>query len=353
MKTLIFASYSGNQQGFTVRNHALEQVAYLDLGFEVNGIAAGTDSDVFLAAANSLSHYKRDGTLIDRMEFPDTAIQYTNVIVVEDTVIASYNGPQKGFTVRNRSLEEIHYVETDFEIKGLAAGVNDDLFLVSSNTLYHYKTTGTFVKKLEAAAGIEYRDITSIGNKVILSHTQLGGPGGFTVMNKDFPMPDQGGFNQGPMPGFNQGPQPGQGGFNQGSQPGQGGFNQGPQPGQGGFNQGPQPGQGGFNQGPMPGQGGFNQGPQSGQGGFNQGPQPGQGGFNQGPMPGQPGGFPQPMIITTNVAINGIVAGVNEDVFCVAGNQIYHYSLAGEELSVKTFDEADISYNSVSTLITY
>ncbi len=298
MKTLIFASYSGNQQGFTVRNHALEQVAYLDLGFEVNGIAAGTDSDVFLAAANSLSHYKRDGTLIDRMEFPDTAIQYTNVIVVEDTVIASYNGPQKGFTVRNRSLEEIHYVETDFEIKGLAAGVNDDLFLVSSNTLYHYKTTGTFVKKLEAAAGIEYRDITSIGNKVILSHTQLGGPGGFTVMNKDFPMPDQGGFNQGPMPGFNQGPQPGQGGFNQGSQPGQGGF-------------------------------------------------------NQGPMPGQPGGFPQPMIITTNVAINGIVAGVNEDVFCVAGNQIYHYSLAGEELSVKTFDEADISYNSVSTLITY
>ncbi|MFK7797921.1 MAG: hypothetical protein AB8E82_10745 [Aureispira sp.] len=275
MKTLIIASYNGEQKGFTVRNHNLEQVDYVDLEFEVNGIAVGTNSDVFLATANKLNHYQQDGTLIKCMEFPDTTIKYTNVIVAEDKIIASYSGSQKGFTVRNRSLEETHCVETDFEIKGLTTGANGDLFLISTTTLYHYKMDGTLVNQSEnVVGGIEYTDVTIVGSKIVIAYAQHGISGGFTVMNKDFPQPNQGGFSQ-----------------------------------------------------PMPGQGGFSQ-----------------------PMPGQ-GGFSQPIVMPTNVAISGIVAGANDDVFFVGGNQIAHYSLAGGKLSVKAFDQADVSYNSVSALV--
>lgn len=78
----VFASYDGSQQGFTVRDLALNQLSYSNLGFDINSIAAGGNDDVYLASANHLYNYSTDGTLIADMNFPISTINYTGVSVV-------------------------------------------------------------------------------------------------------------------------------------------------------------------------------------------------------------------------------------------------------------------------------
>lgn len=183
MKTLIFTSYNGSQQGVTIRSQALTQLSYINLGININGINAGTDSDLFLAAANHIYHYKTDGTLITDMTFPINTINYTDVTLSGDKIIASYNGSQQGFTIRDQALNQITYVQTGFDINGISAGGNDDLFIASANHIYHYKLDGTLITNMAfPVASINYTDVTVSCDKIIASYN--GSQQGFTIRDQ-------------------------------------------------------------------------------------------------------------------------------------------------------------------------
>lgn len=138
----LFAAYNGSQQGFTVRDLNLVQLAAVSLPHNISGIAAGANDDVFLASANHLYNYRTNGTLITDFAWPSTTINYTSVTVFCDRVIAGYNGSQLGFTVRDLGLVQQNAVGTAFNVASVAAGPDDDVYIASTNHLYRYELGG-------------------------------------------------------------------------------------------------------------------------------------------------------------------------------------------------------------------
>ena len=180
MKSLVLASYNGSQQGVTVRDMDLNQLNFIQTGTDINDIAAGTDEDFFIASKNTISHYKIDGTLIHQMVFPDTGINYTSITARGDRVYAAYDGSQQGFTVRDLNLNQLSFTQLGIPINGIAAGMNDDLFLTSKNTIKHYKTDGTLITDMVfPIASINYPSVTTFCDKVYAAYN--GSQLGFTV----------------------------------------------------------------------------------------------------------------------------------------------------------------------------
>lgn len=176
----VFASYNGSQQGFTVRDMGLDQLSFCNTGFNINSIAAGANDDLYLASANHLYHYKADGTLLTDMTFPDERINYTSVTVRGSRVYATYEGSQVGVTIRDLNLNQLSCFNTSFVTNGLAAGANNDLYLTSTNHIYHYDTDGTQIADMAfPISSINYTDVTVIGDKVFASYN--GSQLGFTV----------------------------------------------------------------------------------------------------------------------------------------------------------------------------
>ncbi len=180
MSNNVFASYNGSQVGFTVRTFGLDQQSFSNNGVNANGIAAGPDGDVYIAAANHIYHFKADGTLIRDMAFPDARINYTSVVVKGDRVYASYSGSQKGVTVRDLGLSQLKWFNTGVDANGIAAGPNDDLFIAAANSILHYKTDGTLINRMTfPVASINYTDVSVLGDTVFASYN--GSQKGFTV----------------------------------------------------------------------------------------------------------------------------------------------------------------------------
>jgi hypothetical protein len=176
----VYASYNGSQLGFTIRNLGLDQLSYTNIGKEINSIAAGANNDLYVAAGNQLLHYAQDGTLLKDMTFPDTGINYTSLTVKSDRLYAAYNGSQVGFTVRDLNLNQLAYVPTSFVSSGIAAGSNNDLFLTSSNHIYHMKSDGTLIQDMAfPISSINYTDVSVLGDRVLASYN--GSQQGFTV----------------------------------------------------------------------------------------------------------------------------------------------------------------------------
>lgn len=144
----VYACYQGPQQGVTVRDLTLNQLSFFNTGVNASGIAAGPDNDVYITAGNHIINYKTNGTLIKDMAFPITTINYTDVTVVCDTVYASYNGSQQGFTVRDLNLIQKSFVAIAANIKSIAAGPSKDVYLASANHLLNYKASGALIKDM-------------------------------------------------------------------------------------------------------------------------------------------------------------------------------------------------------------
>ncbi|WDE13538.1 hypothetical protein [Thalassomonas haliotis] len=144
----VFATYEGSQLGVTVRDLDLNQISFFATGIKANGIAAGPNNDLYLAAGNHIYHYNIDGTLIQDMVFPDDSINYTDVSVIGQRVYAAYNGSQEGFTVRDLQLKQLSFTNTGFNINAVAAGPDNTLYLSSGNHLYQYQSNGTLLKNM-------------------------------------------------------------------------------------------------------------------------------------------------------------------------------------------------------------
>ena len=141
----VYACYQGPQQGVTVRDLALNQLSFFNTGVNASGIAAGPDNDVYITAGNHIINYRTNGTLINDMAFPLATINYTDVTVVCDTVYASYNGSQQGFTVRDLNLIQKSFVAIATNIKSIAAGPSKDVYLASANHLLNYAASGVLI----------------------------------------------------------------------------------------------------------------------------------------------------------------------------------------------------------------
>lgn len=176
----VFASYNGPQIGFTVRDFALNQLSFQNIGINANGIAAGPNDDVFLVSANHIYHYNVNGTLITDMAFPIPTINYTGVVVKGDRVYACYQGSQQGVTVRDLALNQLSFFDTGVNASGIAAGPNDDVYITAGNHIINYKTNGTLIKDMVfPIPTINYTDVTVVCNTVYASYN--GSQQGFTV----------------------------------------------------------------------------------------------------------------------------------------------------------------------------
>jgi hypothetical protein len=177
---VVYASYNGSQVGFTVRNFALDQLSFHNIGINANGIAAGPNDDVYLVAANHIYHYGANGQLIKDMTFPIATINYTGVVVKGNRVYACYQGSQQGVTVRDLALNQLSFFNTGVNASGIAAGPNDDVYITAANHIINYKTNGTLIKDMTfPIATINYTDVTILGSKVYASYN--GSQQGFTV----------------------------------------------------------------------------------------------------------------------------------------------------------------------------
>ncbi len=158
----VVASYTGSQQGVTIRDYGLNQITAFGTGVNASGVAAGDGGHVYLSSGNRLYDYLFDGTLITTMTFPDTAINYTDVDYKDGVVYASYKGSQQGVTVRNLGLGQTSFFAVSFDIDSITAGANNDIFLASGNHLYNYTLAGALITDMEFTGdrGILYTGIT-------------------------------------------------------------------------------------------------------------------------------------------------------------------------------------------------
>lgn len=85
---IVAASYGGTQQGFTLRDTALNQFAFYNIGFTATGIALGSESDVYLTAGNRIYRYGLDGALLAQFSWYDSTITYTDIAVDRPAIAA-------------------------------------------------------------------------------------------------------------------------------------------------------------------------------------------------------------------------------------------------------------------------
>jgi hypothetical protein len=180
MSNQVYATYNGSQVGFTVRDLALNQKSFHNIGVDANAVAAGPNDDIYIASANHIYHYGINGTLIKDMTFPDARINYTGVVVKGDRVYASYKGSQQGVTVRDLGLNQLRFFNTGVDASGIAAGPNDDVYITAANHIINYKSDGTLIKDMAfPVSSINYTDVTVVYDTVYASYN--GSQQGFTV----------------------------------------------------------------------------------------------------------------------------------------------------------------------------
>lgn len=84
----VYASYNsvtvGN--GWTVRDEDLNQLNFIPTDFAIDGIAAGSNNDLFLSSGSALYHYTVDGTLLGSFDYGDPALVYSDITVLADSV---------------------------------------------------------------------------------------------------------------------------------------------------------------------------------------------------------------------------------------------------------------------------
>jgi len=140
----IYAAYSGAANGVTARDAStLEQSHFIDADFVVDSLAAGRPGELYLTSGNHIYNLSSSGDLLGSFAF-DGAIDYGGITYADAFIYAAYSGSANGVTVRDSTtLEQSHFIELDFVVNDIVAGINSDLFLTSGNSIYHYSDTGT------------------------------------------------------------------------------------------------------------------------------------------------------------------------------------------------------------------
>jgi hypothetical protein len=145
----IYVSYKGSQLGVSIRNAStLAQTASFATPFSPNAIAVGPSNTLFLASGNHLYKYSTAGVQLMDINFPDAGVNYSGIVVKGNRVYASYNGSQKGVTIRSLNLNQLSFFGLGFSPSGIAAGLNNDVYLSTVDHLYRYTTAGALLKNV-------------------------------------------------------------------------------------------------------------------------------------------------------------------------------------------------------------
>lgn len=145
----LYTAYQGSQIGVTVRDAStLVQSTAFSTSLN-NGIGSNLEDSFFRVTGNTIQHVQSDGTVLANLNFSDAGVNYTNVDVGSGVIYASYNGSQRGVTVRDStSLVQSDFWDPGFDTNGLAAGGNDDLYLTNANTIYRYGAGGNLINSM-------------------------------------------------------------------------------------------------------------------------------------------------------------------------------------------------------------
>jgi len=143
-KNQVYASFNGSQQGVSIRGfNTLTQTSNFATPFSPNAIAVGPNNTLYMVSGNHLYKYTTAGTeLIDEEFTADPGVNYTGITVNGNRVYASYDGSQTGVSVRDLNLVQLSFFVTPFSPTGIDAGINNDLYLSTSEHLYRYSTSG-------------------------------------------------------------------------------------------------------------------------------------------------------------------------------------------------------------------
>ncbi|VAW48808.1 hypothetical protein MNBD_GAMMA04-1641 [hydrothermal vent metagenome] len=183
----IYTVYGGSQNGITVRNaDTLSQINFFDPGFYSSSIVSGNDHNMYLTSGNTIYNYSDTGSFISSFDFPDSAINYHQIAYAGDKIYTAYDGSQNGVTVRDSmSFNQESYFDPGFEINGITAGDNNDMYLTSGNKIYNYSDTGALLGSFTwPSTSITYSDTTFNGEGEIYT-VYDGSQKGVTVRDAD------------------------------------------------------------------------------------------------------------------------------------------------------------------------
>jgi hypothetical protein len=126
----------------------LAQTAVFATPFSPNAIAVGPANTLFLASGNHLYKYSTAGVKLIDKSFPSAGVNYSGIVVKGNRVYASYNGSQKGVTVRDLNLNQLSFFGLGFSPFGIATGLNNDFYLSTAQHLYRYSMAGTLLRNI-------------------------------------------------------------------------------------------------------------------------------------------------------------------------------------------------------------
>jgi hypothetical protein len=170
--SLIYAVYSGSQNGVTVRDaDTFVQQTSFDPGFVINGIAAGVNNDMYLTSGDSIYRYSNTGTQLGSFSFGG-GVTYTSIAVGNGQIYATYQDAQVGITVRDAStFVQSVFIPTLLN-NGVGSAYDNTMYRVGANNISRYDNTGSLIISFDFPdAGINYTNIDVGAGQVFASYT--------------------------------------------------------------------------------------------------------------------------------------------------------------------------------------
>ncbi|CED59341.1 Putative uncharacterized protein [Moritella viscosa] len=172
----IYTAYTGSQNGVSIRDSAtLAQSFFFDPGFAVDNITAGAGNSMYLTSSNSIYQYSTAGALLNSLTFPDTSIGYQGITMAASgsNIYTTYTGSQNGVSIRDSgTLAQSFFFDPGFSVDNLVAGNNNDMFLTSNDTIYHYTNAGVQLNSFTFPQinyqGIAYKKVSEPASLAIL-----------------------------------------------------------------------------------------------------------------------------------------------------------------------------------------
>lgn len=159
---LLYATYTGSQNGITVRDlNSLSQYSVINTGVAATGIIAGASNDLYITAGNSIYRYGTNGSLLNSFSWSDNTITYTDITIVDGKLLATYTGSQHGITIRDLTrLSQYSVIDTGVSATGITAGYSNDVYITAGDGIYHYSTNGSLINQFNwGSNNITYTDI--------------------------------------------------------------------------------------------------------------------------------------------------------------------------------------------------
>ncbi len=161
----LYAGFGGASDGVSVRSATtLTETGSFGVAGEVNGIAAGQGSNLYLATGDSVSNV----TISGMVTATDTVANagYSDVAVLGANLWVAATGTADGLSRRDlNTLVEAEFIATAFEPTSIEDGFGR-LYVTAGDTLYVFSNTGAELTNAAADAGVTFVDSALSGTRL-------------------------------------------------------------------------------------------------------------------------------------------------------------------------------------------